>query len=181
MRLFLAIDLPVNIKKQLDNQLTEIKREYAYFNWVTQENFHITLLFFGETDQVEQIKKKIEEAIFDANSFNLYPLKASLFLKQKIVLYLSFRRQKTLEELVFKVKKAFQIKDMKKFIPHLTIARAKIPGKQQYFTLKKKLNQLPLEIDFPVKNIYLFQSILAGRKPVYKKITTFPLIKRHQS
>ena len=63
MRLFLAIDLPTASKKRLDEQLEKLKRDYPHFSWVTQKNFHITLHFFGETNQIETIKKKIREEI----------------------------------------------------------------------------------------------------------------------
>ncbi len=182
MRLFLAVDLPTKIKKDLDKQLEDIKKEYAHLNWVPQENYHLTLHFFGETNDIGNIKNKVEEAIFDANSFNLYSFNADLFLNSKIVLYISFRREKVLEKLVSAVMQHFSIKEKEgqKFVPHLTVARYKIPSKQQYLLLKKKLNQLDIEIAFPVRKIYLFESILTGKKPVYKKIAVFPLLKQRQ-
>jgi len=176
MKLFLAIDLPAASKKKLDQQIEKLKKDYPQFSWVTPENFHITLHFFGETNQLERIKKKVREAIYDANLFYLYSLGANLFINKKIVLYIYFKREKRLEELTSKIKKIFQAEEVKKFVPHLTIARYRIPSKQQYLNLKKKLQQLPLEIDFSIKKIYLFQSILEGQKPIYKKITSFSLL-----
>ena|SRR3990167_10287295 len=176
MRLFLAIDLPTASKKRLDEQLEKLKRDYPHFSWVTQKNFHITLHFFGETNQIETIKKKVREAIYDVNSFYLYSLGAELFINKKIVLYIYFKREKRVEELTSKIKKIFQVEEVKKFVPHLTIARSRIPSKQQYINLKKKLQQLPIEIDFSIKKIYLFQSILEGQKPSYEKIASFSLL-----
>ncbi len=181
MRLFLAIDLPPSIKKSLSQQLEKLREEYAFFSWIPEENFHITLHFFGETNKVNTIKRKVEEALFDADSFILYSIGSDLFLNHKIVLYIYFRREKKLEELVSKVRKVIQIKERKKFIPHLTIARSKIPSKQQYKNLKKKLYQLPIEIDFKVNKIYLYQSIIATNKPVYKKVAGFSLLKPNRS
>ena len=145
------------------------------------ENYHITLHFFGEINNVEKIKKKVEEAIYDVESFRLYSLGADLFIKNKILLYIYFKREKKAEALESKIKNIFQIKDKKKFIPHLTIGRYKVPSKQQYINLKKKLNQLSIQIDFPINKIYLFQSNLSQGKPIYKKIATFPLLKRLRS
>lgn len=181
MRLFLAINLPPASKKRLDQQLKELQNEYPQFNWVARENFHITILFFGETDRVDWIKRKIEEAIYDVSSFRLYSQGADLFLNKKIVLYVYFRREKKVEELESKIKKIFQIKETKKFIPHLTIARFRVPSKQQYFNLKKKLRQLPIELDFTINKIYLVQTLLTTKKPVYKKIASFSLLKQLRS
>ena len=181
MRLFLAVDLPSKAKKQLDLQLSPLKKDYANFNWVSQENYHITLIFFGEIDKIDKLKKKIEEAIYDVKVFRLYSLNAGLFLNNKIVLYVNFRREKTLEDLVAKIKSNLQIVDHKKFVPHLSIARTRIPSKQQYLHLKKKLQRLSPHIFFSVSKIYLFQSILEGQKPIYKKIASFPLLRQHRS
>lgn len=178
MRLFLAIDLPAASKKLLNQQLGGLKKEYPQFSWVPQENFHITLHFFGETNKIDVIKKKIEEAIYDLNSFQLYSLGADLFLKQKIVLYIYFRREKKAEELASRINNIFQIKDKKKFIPHLTFGRSRVLSKQQYLNLKKKLHQIEIEINFSINNIYLFQSIIIPKKSIYKKIATFPLPKQ---
>ena len=57
MRLFLAIEIPVKVKDEIEKQVNDIRREYADYNWVAKENFHITLLFFGEIESTEQIKK----------------------------------------------------------------------------------------------------------------------------
>lgn len=180
MRLFLAIDLPPKVKEQLDEQLQILKKDYANFNWVAPENFHITLLFFGEIEseaKVEKLKNKIKEAIWDVSSFMLYSFGADMFLSNKIVLHINFRRERALETLVAKLKNNLQIEDRQKFVPHLTIARFRIPSKQQYFHLKKKLQKLNIDITFPITKIYLFQSILNSHKPIYKRVASFPLLK----
>lgn len=176
MRLFLAINLPLSAKKRLDQQLDKLKKGYPHFSWVPQENFHITIHFFGEIDQTEVIKKKIEEAVYNISSFNLYSIGCDLFINQKIVLYVYFRREKKVEELASNIKNILQINDKEKFIPHITIARYKLPSKQQYLNLRKKLQQLRLDIDFPVTKIYLIQSIMTGKKTTYKRIAAFSLL-----
>lgn len=180
MRLFLAIELPPKVRIELEKQIRDIKREYANYNWVPQENFHITLLFFGEIEskeEIEKLKKKIEAAIYDVNSFFMYSYGADVFINDKILLYVYFRREKIIEELVTKINNDLQIEDGKKYIPHLSIARTRVPSKQQYLHLNKKLQNLNIDIDFPVRKIHLFQSILEGQKPIYKKISSFSLLK----
>ncbi|OGK11810.1 2'-5' RNA ligase [Candidatus Roizmanbacteria bacterium RIFCSPLOWO2_01_FULL_37_12] len=184
MRVFLAIELPLRVKRQLDAQISTLKKEYAVFNWVAKENFHITLIFFGEIrrgPELDKIKQKVEEASYDVNVFRLYSFGADLFLNSKIVLHINFKREKTLEELVSKIKNNLQIEDQKKFVPHLTIARYRVPSKQQYFHLKKKLQKLSIDIDLSVTKIHLFQSILEEQKPIYKKLASFPLLKQIRS
>lgn len=191
MRLFLAIDIPENLKNIIDKEIDFLKRDYPNFTWVPKENFHITLFFFGDTDRIEIIDKKIKELIYDQNSFHLFASGADLFIHRKIVIFINFRREKRIEILANKIKKTFDPlfnknfnKNInKKFIPHLTIARAKIPSKQQYFLLKKRLSSLTIDASFLVKNISLYQSIISGKRPVYKKIKTYilPLNQKAQS
>lgn len=178
MRLFLAIDLPSEMKEQLDNQLYDLKKEYPQFTWVSPENYHITLHFFGEVADVEKIKKGVENAIYDVPSFHMYSSEADLFIHKTIVLYITFARSRALEELVNKIRERFQVDEKQKFVPHLTVARYKIPSKQQYFLIKKKMQNLEVDLEFPVNKIYLFDSILGGKKPTYKNIGEFFLLEK---
>jgi RNA 2',3'-cyclic 3'-phosphodiesterase len=176
MRLFLAINLPPKIKKQISNQIARMKIEYPDFNWVGENNFHITLFFLGEIMGPEKVIRKIKDALYDQEMFYFYSTEAGLFMNGKIVIYLGFRREKKTEELVEKVKQAFQIKDTKRFVPHLTLARYRIPSKQQYFVLKKRLRSLKIDVEFPVRKLILFQSVLGAGHPLYKKIKSFELL-----
>lgn len=178
MRLFLAFDLPIKVKKQLDKQLTDFKKEYPQFNWVSTENFHITIHFFGETDKVERIKKRIKDLLWDQVGFYLYSFTADVFVNHKLVVYLNFRREKKIEVLAERIKSNFSANSVnqRKFVSHLTLARGPRSSKQQYFVLKKKLQNLQVDISFPVKKVVLFESILNGRKPIYKKVAFFKLL-----
>lgn len=178
MRLFLAIDLPKTVKQKVTAALTDIKSQYPDFKWVSEENYHITLEFFGEVREVERIEKQIINALYDQNSFYLYSNSADLFIQDKITIYLNFRREKTVEALVGKIMSATNRKNNgdRKFMPHLTLARYKIPSKQQYFVLKKRLSKLDIDIHFHTRKLVLFQSILGGSKPIYKKVKQFNLL-----
>lgn len=176
MRLFLAIDLPVKIKKQISDKLEKLRIDYPDFTWVEESNYHITFFFLGEVMEPEKAVRKIEDALYDQEMFYLYSGEAGLFMNNKITMYLGFRREKKTEETVKKIKLAFQVKDNKRFVPHLTFARYRIPSKQQYFVLKKRLRLLKIDVEFPVKKLVLFQSILQTGRPVYKKIKSYELL-----
>lgn len=176
MRLFLAIDLPFEIKTKIDTQLQSLEKDYRQFNWVPPENFHITTHFIGEVNNPDEIKKKIGDAIYDCSSFHLYSLGANLFINRKIMMYISFRREKNLEILVERVEESLFSINNKKFVPHLTIARYKIPSKQQYLLLKKKLLNLEIDFDFHVEKLNLFESVQDGPRRLYKTIAQFDLL-----
>lgn len=182
MRLFIAIDLPEEIKEELYKQLDPLRKKYPDFTWVDPQNYHLTLHFIGETYKEEEIKKKIKDLLYDQFSFHLYAYDLDLFFSHKITIYLSFRREKKLEELAEKIGdnlKSFNQGngERKDFIAHLTIARYRVPSKQQYLLIKKTVLKQEIDIEFPVDKIYLFESILTSSKPIYKKLASFPLLK----
>ena len=177
MRLFLAIDLPPASKQKLHDQLKSIYQEYPYIRWVGQENFHITLHFFGEVNKADTIIKGMHDIVYDVPSFQLYSGETDLFIKNKITIYLGFARNKILEKLVEDIKARLAFPSEVKFIPHLALGRYRIPSKQQYLLLKKKIEHLKIDIDFTISHIILFESILETQKPVYKKVAKFSLFR----
>lgn len=178
MRLFLAIDLPAKTKREIDKVLKDFKNEYKSFKWVDPGNYHITVHFFGEIGDVEKLKEKIRMALFERRSFYLYFSAVNLFVNEKITIYLAFRREKEAEKLAQKIDDIVNLgkKRDKKFVLHLTLARCKLPSKQQYFVLKKRLEKIDLDINFSIKQIILFESILNGDKPIYRKVAKFDLL-----
>lgn len=176
MRLFLAIDLPNEAKKTVEQQLLPLQREYPYFKWVDSMNYHITLHFFGDVGSPDRIIQSMNDLVYDMPSFYLYSSELGLFIKDKITLYVEFQRNKTLEKLVKRIKERSALGTSRKFVSHLTFSRYRIPSKQQYLLIKKKLKNFTPDIEFKVKTITLFESIPGIQKPVYKKIAEFPLL-----
>ena len=173
MRTFLAIEIPSEIQDSIEGQIASFKKEYPQMTWVPTENFHITLFFFGEVDNIEKLKKEIAEIVYDVPSFRLFSQGTDLFLGDRIVLYLSFFKEKILYDLHNRLQEKYNPNKKKEEVPHMTLARYRIPSKQQYLLIKKKIQNLEVEVEFPVKKIYLIESILTGPKPEYKKIAEF--------
>lgn len=175
MQLFLAIELPEETKKQLFSQLTKIRHEYKDFRWTSENDYYLALQFFGDERKEKEIIEKVDESVFDVHNVHLYSADAGVFIDSKITIYLNFRRSRELERLTDTIKNKLNIQNNKKFAPHLILARYKIPSKQQYFALRKRLANLELDIDFPSSSICLFESIMMSGKLVYKKRAEFPL------
>lgn len=179
MRLFLAIDIPDIVKRKIDNQLAEIKKDYPQFSWTARNNFHITLRFYGERNNPYTIIKELSQLTFDQPAFYLYSAGVDLFINHKIVIYLTFHKEKKLITLEKKIRDSTVNNNTKKFIPHLSLARYRIPSKQQYLLIKKKLSRLHINTSFLVSELVLFESILGGRQPVYRQIHRFSLVDGH--
>lgn len=180
MRVFLAVDVPRKVKKKITESLNLLKVAYPQFNWIDEENYHVTVYFYGEmnTADGEKARRTLETLFHDEDPFYLYSNSVDLFMHNNITIYLNFRREKKFEKIAMKVREAFTKSypySKRYFTPHIALARCRIPSKQQYFVLKKRLEKLDVEINFPVKKITLFESIITQKKPLYKKLSSYSL------
>lgn len=176
MRLFLAIDLPETVKQDLAKQLEPLKKEYPDIQWENPQNYHITLFFFGDRYTVDTIQKKVENVTYDTRTFHLFSGENGLFMRNGLSLHLRFLKSHPIEQLVKRVKKEMKIVDELTFFPHLTVARYRIPSKQQYLLLKKKWLKSTVDIEFAVTQITLYESVIEENVPIYVPQTTFPLL-----
>jgi len=170
MRLFLAIDIPNKIKVEIEEQTAPLKKEYPQFTWIPKENYHITVHFYGEVKDEKKLIERLKTQLFDKEKFYLYGGELDLFMNEKIIIFLKFYKEKKL----LAIEK--ELADKKDFIPHLTFSKCKIPSKQQYFVLKKRLEKIEVDISFPVKELTLFETIPNGQFPHYKKLASLPLL-----
>lgn len=181
MRYFLGIDLPTEAKKTITHQLKNFRKDYPYFSYVNEENYHITLHYLGDDISKDAVKPAVENVVFDTPEFQLYANTGDIFINYKITMFITFLREKTLDTLVENIRTQLQVQDQKKFVPHLTFARYKLPSKQQYFLVKKKLEQMKFDFYFAVNSIYLYESKLTRGQPVYEKLEEFKLVSREES
>ena len=178
MALFLAIKLPEEKAVELSLQLSDLKKTYPDFRWVAPSDYHITVQFIGEISDVDRLKNKIEKAIFEIPSFYLFAQEADLFFRQTLVMYVGVHRNRMLRNLMDVVREELHLKEKKgkEFMPHLTFARYRIPSKQQYLLIKKKVQRLKVELGFLVTQITLFDSVIENNKSQYKIVAEFPLV-----
>lgn len=175
MRLFLAINLPSELQSSIGLQLETLKKLYPQFSWIPSKNYHITLHFFGEASDQKTLVHRIEKITFDCPQFYLYAYEVDMFIHNRIIIHINFHREKKLDLLVSGIKNEFDSGNRLRYLPHLTVGRYKIPSKQQYLLLQKKLSQIPVEFEFKVEKIILFESIAGGTNPTYKSLHEFRL------
>ncbi len=177
MRLFLAVDLPAQAKLQIEKQLVPLVSVYPDCRFVSPENYHVTVYFFGEVSDLQNITTRLDKVIYDAPQFYLYSQKLDLFMHEKITIYLDFLREKKLDKIASSIEQEFgTFSNARKYVAHMTLARCRIPSKQQYFVLKKRLSKVDVDVTFPVRKLTLFNSILSGPKPNYQKIASYKLL-----
>ncbi len=177
MKLFYAVDLPPKAIKLMFKETSELREEYAQFSWVPIDNLHITLHYLGELNEnkLDDLKEKTERAIFDIKPTQLFGFGLDIFISTKIVIYVAFHKNRDVETLRTRLSEIYSPQEKRTFIPHLTIARWKVPSKQQYLHLKKKLHRTEISLEFPIDKIHLYESIARPKFPLYKKVHTFEL------
>ena len=151
MKMQLMIELSDETRKQIVEQLADFRKLYPQFQWEKIENYHILVHSFGEFSDKKSSIKLLETALYDKNIFYLYSFEVALTIGNNIVLYLDFRREKEIERI------SESINGSEKYVPRLLLAKYKIPSKQQYFVIKKRLSNLEVDISFKVNKLSLFE------------------------
>lgn len=183
-RLFLAINLPLNIKNELADLVVKLHQDNKNktIKWVEENNFHLTLHFLGDTteEKIKQINQALQPITEKFNPLN-YQLanKISAFpnLQEPKVIFLEMKELNNgqtfelhkqigegLESLGFTI-------DKRPFRLHLTLGRVKFKTSLQIPDFVLKVT------NFSVNSIDLMASQLSPTGPKYTKITTFNLTK----
>lgn len=182
-RIFLAVKVHpepelLDVFDLLRNELTD-----EQIRWVNEDQLHITLKFFGGTD--ESLIKEIAAAVKDCClwhgrvSFGL--LNPWYFRKhgQPAVLLLKTSETDALTDLQRDLENRFAgldiPKEEKTFRPHLTLGRIRtLRDTEHFYKLMKQLPQRVLQI-VPVNELILFESILKPSGPEYRILERFKL------
>jgi len=168
MRLFIALDLPWELKSRLALLCGGIPGA----RWIASENFHLTLRFIGEVypSQAEEIDHAL--AAIRAPAFDLSLAGVGTFSKagRPAALWVGADRNPTLEHLQTKIETALRRAGLeperRRFAPHVTLARldnipeAKIAAYVQAHNL---FRAAPV----PMEHFTLFSSVLGRDGSVY--------------
>lgn len=174
MRLFIAIELPEQIKEHLANiqkQITNFKGKF-----VNNEQMHLTLKFLGETheNKLKEIKDALKAVKFD--KINCFTTNIGFFPSENYikVVWIGLEPFDKLVELQKQIDDS--LKDIfprdKRFHPHLTLARVRfIENKEKFKDNTKKIKLEKKE--FIVDSFKLIKSTLTQKWPVYEEIENF--------
>jgi len=176
MRLFIAIEIPEDIKEYFSKIQGEININSNKIRFIKKEQIHLTLKFLGEVQPeiIEEIKNNLKKIVFKPfsvvlNSVGVFPNENYIRViwvglkPEEPVLNL----QKGIDE---KLKKLF--KRERDFKPHLTLARVKyIENKEDFIS---KIKSIKIENkNISVDSFKLVKSSLTMQSPIYEDIDIF--------
>ena len=147
-------------------------------NWTPPENFHVTLVFLGDTDRnaIPEICRKIQTAVVAHNAFKIKIRDIGGFpvLNQARVLYLGVQRNQAILDLQGELETMLKPPEKREidFVPHLTIARLRNPKSCR--DLVSPFAHIDLGKQ-EVNEITLYSSELRGGLVFYDKIQSFTL------
>jgi 2'-5' RNA ligase len=168
MRLFVAIDLPWDLRERLAGLATGIMGA----RWVPRENMHLTLRFIGEVPNWRAEEVDLALHGIRGRGFPLTLSGVGLFEKAGRVtaLWAGVERSSALEHLQTKIETALQRAGLeperRRFVPHVTLARLDQPANEKITGFVQRNNLFRAEV-FQVDRFTLFSSQLGKESPVY--------------
>ncbi|NLK51897.1 MAG: RNA 2',3'-cyclic phosphodiesterase [Syntrophomonadaceae bacterium] len=193
LRLFVAINLPAEIRGVLVAVQHQLRHLPYTVKWVEERNFHLTLAFLGEVEETRlpTLENALGQALHGFTAFNLSLSQIGAFphLRQPRVLWVGLsgntKKANLLSQQIHKAlsEQGFTL-DNKPFRPHLTLGRVKSRKVEDYRAQKliaeNDLEQIAaqqaalLGHPFSVDKVELMQSELTPQGPIYSVLKTYP-------
>lgn len=177
-RLFAAIKIHPSAKYiNTFNEISSLLR-HERIKWVEPSITHLTLKFFGETDEINipAISLALESAAAQSKPFTLKIAKTGIFGSHydPKVIWFGIEKNQDLDSLAKNVFAELQKygwePDRQNFVPHLTVGRIKeLRDKPLFQQIISKFNTIDIQEE-NVTEIVLFESILRREGPLYVKL-----------
>ncbi len=168
MRLFIAIELPSELRRRLAKLMNHYQN-LIQGKWVELANLHITFTFIGEVspNKINDLKAKLKQSIYSFPTFSLQttnlitlPPQNARLLAVGINFPLVYKK---MQNQIFNNLKKLNL-NIQNHDPHITLVRFKNPCRNLKFDY-----QLPPS-SFKVQSLTLMTSTLTNDGPIYKPL-----------
>ena len=181
-RLFVALEIPYDIRKEIIDYRDRLYPESAAVRWEPVEKMHITLKFLGdvEINLQDRIINILESLASKSKKIECSFEKFGLFYKGKVpgILWAGLKENRELENLALLIDDSLAElnfeKEKRKFKSHITLLRLK--GKEDRNKIQKFLEFDFPELRFTADSFTLFKSKLLPAGSVYSTLKSFNLI-----
>lgn len=170
MRLFIAILFPDEIKDRLCDAVEVLKQAAVRGRYTQRDNLHLTLVFIGETDQTDKIKRAMDAVETEPFSLNIGGI--GRFRRNGGDIYWTgVKLSKELLSVYHQLYSAlaaggFQLEN-REYQPHLTLGReVTLPDWNDKSNLESALEETAM----PVRSIHLMKSERIHGRLVYTSV-----------
>ncbi len=178
MRLFVAVELPEDVRDYLFNLENSLNSQDVKIKWVAKKNIHLTLKFLGYVDdsKVDDVKKRLKDikhAKFRValNKLGWFPGGNNIR-----VIWIDVKPEEDVMRLQKEVDSSLldMFSSEQRFYSHLTLGRVK--GIRDKAAFLKRLQGVDVrKIEFDVDEFILVESKLRRDGPIYTVVEKFKL------
>jgi 2'-5' RNA ligase len=180
-RLFVAIKVNPDEKFLAQFRILKSSLMHERIKWVEDHNIHITLKFFGETEEakIPRISAVLRSIASQTKPFSFLLKHLGIFGSsyEPRVIWIGIEPYQELEILMRRIRD--QLKplgfdlDRQNLVPHLTLGRVKsLKDKQLFNRSIERFNSISSE-KLKTGSFILFESILKKEGPIYRSLDTF--------
>lgn len=157
--------------------------KFCRITWVRPESIHITLKFFGETEEkrIAEISRVLKDVAVRHSSFTSDLVNVGIFGSSydPKVIWFGIENAEPLKKLGMDVLKSVETigwePDRQNFVPHLTIGRIKdVPDKHLFQRMLDEHKKARMQ-EFSVREFHLYESVLTREGPIYKVLEGYGL------
>ncbi len=188
MRLFVALDLPEDVRHSLAELIERLKPKCPGARWVRPESMHLTLKFIGHAIADGDLRKlgELRAALATIHSnepVQLHFRGVGFFPNERRprVVWCGVEASRNLAQIAAEIDRALEPlgipRENRAFVPHLTLARIEPP--RPLDALARQAEELKSR-DFGAareNRFYLFESKLKPSGAQYTKLETYSFVK----
>ncbi len=180
-KIFLAINIPIS--PECNSQIDTLHRNFNFMKirWVEPQYMHLTLKYFGPTDDstIAKIIDILEGFLSSQTPFALQINRLAMFGSKGAprVLWLGIEEEEMLKELVHNIQKKLNklglYSDNQNFVPHISIGRIIKTNSNSFFQKQIKKFQYFPQQHIEIKSVALLESIISNSGVEYRVVKEF--------
>lgn len=179
IRAFIAIEIPAEIQKKIDELQNNLKGIGGRVSWTKPGNIHLTLKFLGDTDEdiIDEIAAELQQTVQNIAGFNISVKGTGVFpnFKRPRVIWIGAKSEgDQLQELAAQVQDCMENfgfeKENRRFSAHLTLGRVKdTKGIEIVMEQLKSFENFEVG-SFATKEFYLIKSEVHPAGAIYTSL-----------
>ena len=188
MRLFVALDLPDDVRRALGDLIRRLKKLCREARWVRPDAMHLTLKFIGHAIRDDDAAKfaSLRAALAAIRSDRAAEMQfrgVGFFpnARRPRVAWCGVEASPNLAQMAAEIEAALEPlgipRESREFVPHLTLARFESPkGLAALTHAAEELKSFDIG-SARATEFYLYESVLHRSGAEYKKLETYPFVK----